>query len=375
MRKVCVSFLCVAIFSFAACAAPTLRARTPVLIPDVPGYITIKGDFHMHTVFSDGYVWPTIRVEEAWRDGLDAIAISDHLEYLPFKSDVSPNRDRSYEIARRAGDPLDILVVKGAEITRDMPPGHLNALFITNAEALAVPRWEDAVEEARKQGAYIFYNHPGWAAQAAGGVGTLYAEHKKLIAQGTLRGIEIVNGPEYYPEAFSWANEHNLTMFGNSDVHEPIGLSYPAGSDRRPITLVYVKERSIKGIREAFDQGRTVVFSQNRLVGKEDFLRPIFEQSVKVLNPKFPLRGTERKLVQIHNISDVNYELELAEDHKQINALKGITLNARQTVLLQVSGRSKEQSGGGKVALRYRVKNLLYGPREPLVVSINIELL
>ena len=40
MRKFCVSFLCVAIFSFAACAAPTLRARTPVLIPDVPGYIT-----------------------------------------------------------------------------------------------------------------------------------------------------------------------------------------------------------------------------------------------------------------------------------------------------------------------------------------------
>ena len=26
----------------------------------------------MHTVFSDGVVWPSVRVEEAWREGLDA---------------------------------------------------------------------------------------------------------------------------------------------------------------------------------------------------------------------------------------------------------------------------------------------------------------
>ena len=41
--------------------------------PDVPGYLTLKCDLHMHTVFSDGSVWPNIRVQEALRDGLDAI--------------------------------------------------------------------------------------------------------------------------------------------------------------------------------------------------------------------------------------------------------------------------------------------------------------
>ena len=50
-------------------------------IPDIPGYQTLICDFHMHTVFSDGRVWPTVRVDEAWREGLDAIAITDHLEY------------------------------------------------------------------------------------------------------------------------------------------------------------------------------------------------------------------------------------------------------------------------------------------------------
>ena len=59
---------------------PVTRARTPVNLPDIPGYVTLKCDFHIHTVFSDGLVWPTVRVEEAWRQGLDGIAMTDHLE-------------------------------------------------------------------------------------------------------------------------------------------------------------------------------------------------------------------------------------------------------------------------------------------------------
>ncbi|MCP5518674.1 MAG: hypothetical protein H7A45_15600 [Verrucomicrobiales bacterium] len=76
------------------------RARTPVNIPDIPGYLTLKCDLHIHTVFSDGSVWPDIRAEEAWREGLDAIAITDHIEYQPHKRDLPTAHNRSYEIAK-----------------------------------------------------------------------------------------------------------------------------------------------------------------------------------------------------------------------------------------------------------------------------------
>jgi len=49
--------------------------------PDLPGYKTLVCDLHMHTVFSDGSVWPNIRVMEAKKDGLDVIATTEHLEY------------------------------------------------------------------------------------------------------------------------------------------------------------------------------------------------------------------------------------------------------------------------------------------------------
>lgn len=60
----------------------------------------LSTDLHIHTVFSDGAVWPSIRVEEARREGLDLIAMTEHLEYQPHAKDIPhPDRNRSYTIA------------------------------------------------------------------------------------------------------------------------------------------------------------------------------------------------------------------------------------------------------------------------------------
>ena len=83
-------------------------------------------DLHTHSVFSDGMVWPTIRVEEAERDGLDALAQTEHLEHQPKAEDIPhPDRNRSHQIAAaevaRTGS--DLMTIAGAEITRGMPAG------------------------------------------------------------------------------------------------------------------------------------------------------------------------------------------------------------------------------------------------------------
>ena len=63
--------------------------------PDVDGYETLTLDLHTHSVFSDGKVWPTIRIDEAERDGLDGIAITEHLEWQPHIMDI-PHPDRNH---------------------------------------------------------------------------------------------------------------------------------------------------------------------------------------------------------------------------------------------------------------------------------------
>ncbi len=72
--------------------------RKIINIPEVDGYQVLKCDFHTHTVFSDGYVWPTIRAQEAWEEGLDAIALTEHVEYHPYKNYVEVNHNRSHEL-------------------------------------------------------------------------------------------------------------------------------------------------------------------------------------------------------------------------------------------------------------------------------------
>ena len=107
------------------------KSNRKIEFPDLPGYKTLVCDLHMHSVFSDGSVWPDIRVQEAIRDGLDVIATTEHIEYQPWKADIPhPDRNRSYEYHSNFAKDSDLLVLNGSEITRDMPPGHANAIFI-----------------------------------------------------------------------------------------------------------------------------------------------------------------------------------------------------------------------------------------------------
>ena len=49
---------------------------------EIPGYITLKCDFHTHTVFSDGEVWPAFRIREAMNDGLDCFGSNKFGHFL-----------------------------------------------------------------------------------------------------------------------------------------------------------------------------------------------------------------------------------------------------------------------------------------------------
>ena len=350
---------------------PVTRARTDINLPDIPGYLTLKCDFHIHTAFSDGLVWPSVRSEEAWREGLDAIAITDHIEYQPHKADLTTNHNRSFEIARELGNDLGVVMIKGSEITRSMPPGHMNAIFLTNSASLAVKDWRDSARIAHEQGAFIFWNHPGWERQLKDNKVVWYDEHTWLLEQGFLQGIEVVNGRDYYPEAHQWAIEKKLTMMSNSDIHQPLNLDYHVhDGDHRPVTLVFARERSVQGVKEALLARRTAVYSSNRLIGDEQFLRPIAENSLSYSTTNITLNGTKKLLLQIKNNSDLDYELERATELPDLNTPKSLVLPAHKTVLFEVSAKSKELAGTKELKPAYLVTNLLIGPNIPLTLRI-----
>ncbi len=258
------------------------NVRKEIYIPNIGNYFALKGDFHIHTIFSDGTVWPTNRIEEAWREGLDVIAITDHLEYQPHKAYVDTNTNNAFIIAKDLANSLGIKLIPGAEITRGMPPGHLNAIFITDTEHIKKENVSDAINEAYKQGAFIFWNHPAWKTQVPGDpyISDMMAD---MIKKGIVKGIEVVNEDEYSAYAHQWCLEKELTMMGNSDVHSPMyDFLQEFQTDHRPMTILFAKDSSLASIKEALLNKRTIIWHRNNIIGRESILKPLFEYSVRV---------------------------------------------------------------------------------------------
>ena len=339
------------------------ESRRDVKFPDVLDYRTLKCDFHMHTVFSDGSVWPTVRVDEAWRDGLDAISITDHIEYHPHNADVPTNHNRPYELVTAKAKEKNILLIKGAEITRETPPGHFNAIFITDIPALDTKDFNDAVRIAFEQGGFVFWNHPGWIPEAAGWRDI----HTKLYENKWVRGIEVVNGDTYYQEAHQWCLEKNLTMLGNSDIHAPV-TGYEIYEDpeltHRPVTLVFAKEKTAEALKEALLDGRTAVWHKNQLIGREKYLDAIFKASVIVARPHH--KQKDAVWLEIRNNLGMDIQMEKPGEKRA----EKLTLPANSTTLL----RTKADSKAEQVKLSYVVKNFLIAPDKGLPVELIVPL-
>jgi 3',5'-nucleoside bisphosphate phosphatase len=292
--------------------------RQNIEIPGFGGFQTLKCDFHMHTVFSDGIVWPTVRVGEAWKEGLDVMAITDHIEYLPHSEDMKIDLNRSFEMARNLAAERNLILIKAAEITRQTPPGHFNALFIDDNNGFlggkAVSENDrEAVMRAVGQKAFIFWNHPGWKAASIAGSYEWIDFVDSLYKEKHLAGIEVFNGNDFYTKALDWAIDHNLTVMSNTDIHGLIEQEYRIGdTGHRTMTLVFARERSEAAVREALEAGRTVAWSGKYLAGKEEHLKNLFQACVKT-SPPYYQKGNVR-YYEIRNNSDLYFELNRKTD-------------------------------------------------------------
>ena len=335
--------------------------------PDIPGYLTLKSDLHMHSVLSDGSVWPNIRVQEAQKDDLDFISLTDHLEYQPHENDIPHlDRNRGYELTKEAAEGSELVVVNGAEITRAMPPGHFNAIFIQDANKLKLPDVMDVFREANDQGTFVSWNHPDWTAQQPDGIASLSEMHLRLISEGLVHGIEIVNSSSYSVEALQIALDHNLTILGNSDIHGLIDWSYDVpGGGHRPVTLIFAEEKSPDAIKEALFQKRTAVWFGNTLVGAAEFLIPLVEESLEVSR-----RGKELvEHLTIHNHSDASYILENRSEFSLHNFGSVFTVPAHESISIQVKTKEELES----YQLRFGVLNAITAPGEHPEIILEIK--
>lgn len=285
------------------------RVRREIVIPMVNGYNVYKVDLHTHTMFSDGQAMPDFRVKEAWCDGLDAIAITDHLEFRPNEgtffgylkpyftkgeemkaknnkiSETPPDEDGilgdlNFTYKRRAlkeSPNYGVTVIRGTEISRNgTKVGHYNALFTTNNNKIYDPDPIVAMRNAKKQGALIIHNHPGWRKSNID-----YTETDKIAYdEGLIDGVEVMNHSEFYPGIIDRALERGICMMAASDIHSATAAEFYIAGTHRPMTLVLANENTEESLREALIGRRTIAYANNTLCGEEQLLKDLFTSSM-----------------------------------------------------------------------------------------------
>lgn len=337
--------------------------------PDIPGHITLKADLHIHTVFSDGNVWPTIRVMEALRDNLDVISLTEHLEYQPHSEDIPhPNRNRSYELALKEAESHNLIIVHGSEITREAPVGHSNALFITDANTMLKEKAADAFFEAKKQGAFVFWNHPAWHAQSPNGNPVLSDFQKERIKNNELHGIEVINTGDYAEESLQLALENDLTIMGTSDVHDLIDWDYTEKGNHRPITLIFSKERSLESIQEALFAGRTVAVFNSLLVGQAKYLNPLLKASISVESAHYIMNTTVLE-IKLKNTTSSDLLFENNSEYNFYTSSPVFEIEAGNTKILRLKTLEKKSSA----SLRLKALGAYTAPKAHPVIEWNIE--
>lgn len=307
--------------------------RKEIILPDVNGYKVLKADLHTHSIFSDGHVSPKFRTDEAWQDGLDIMAVTEHLEYRPREDwfveytqkynggkytkavnhklhpkpikepGIMVDLNYSYKMAQESGSKHGLIIIHGVEITRDGGKvGHFNALFTKDNNIIFDPDPVQSAKNAKAQGALIMHNHPGWKKTDL----TPTPTEATLYAEGLVDGIEVVNGSEFYPGIIDRAHEYNFFVAANTDVHSTTALDYRLLGYDRPMTLVFAKEKTLESVREALEARRTLAYGFGAVSGEEQLLKDFFAAGIKVS----VIRKSSKNIhLAVTNMTSITYVL------------------------------------------------------------------
>ena len=267
-----------------AWTADTSTAQSQSLIardhafPKVGPYEVLCGDFHMHTINSDGRLTTRQRVEESFSMGYDVIAITDH------------GKTRAYTIAKYVGESLGLVVLRGIE-TGVASKEHMNVIGFSSLYKPANPhKWsetpggetiyyQDEMKKIAECGGFLIYNHPhvGFREPVEWG-----------IKEGIVQGIEVENdvvgkgwntiewnGRYCYPNAFEYGLKNNLTLFANTDVHGN-------RNDNPATTLILAEARTPEAVMDALRARRTAAWFEGVVWGREKLLTDLMQAVVKV---------------------------------------------------------------------------------------------
>ena len=359
--------------------------RIEIILPQVNGYNVYKGDFHIHTSYSDGRVNPAGRVDEAWRDGLDVIAITDHYEgrhyeksalkvLAPYNKDGKPTKYQSAfdancikadfnvihqeAVNHRDKNGYNLTIIKGCEMARDSKThGHFNCLFLEDINTVYDFDMKEAFKKVRKQGGLIIHNHPAWNRDTSDKT----PFHEEVYSAGLIDGVEVVNGYSYYPPIVRRAIDEKLFMLGCTDAHGMTSHKYKDCGSLRTMTFIFAKENTEAAIKDAFLNRRTIAHSGGNLIGEEMWLKAFLNAAVDY-RIAFESKDGNTRTYLLTNNSSIPYSLRLGTAIYKLEPFRSLNFKC-----------TRDKESGKFNAPKFSVDNMWHIDHQNLVIEFEID--
>ena len=257
-----------------------------------------------------------------------------------------------------------------------------NQYDISSAEALEIAlikeknalEFNKAINEANKQGAFVFWNHPHWEANRKDGIAKLDPIHEEIINKKLLHGIEVVNMFTFSEEALDIALENDLTILGTSDVHVLIDWDFnnERESYHRPLTFIISENRTMKSTSDALFKGDTFVWYHDLIVGKEENLKIVAENNFTATSEGYDydfFSSAESILkVKLKNHSVAPLKLKYTGEYTFHTEFNYIDIDPRSELEIYVKTIDKLE----KLVMPFEVLNYVIGSKKNLKINKNI---
>lgn len=271
----------------------------------------LKGDLHMHSIYSDGKTTPFALVLASLGAGMDFISITDHDSYEGSLNAIQKVKQNN----------IDLLVLRGEEVSvggkKDMSVSQGNGHILSiNANSSIEEQRKDTknyekelqdivkvlkketidknidpihyakniwvINKIKEAKGISILAHPNWVYRD-GKYHLHQAFYKEMLKSSHLDGVEVF-GEEKIKEhnnmthltALQTKNKHKyLAPFANSDAHD----SDHETGDR--FTIIFVKEKSASSIIEAMKEGLTcAIFKrenyEHQFIGKDELAQYVY---------------------------------------------------------------------------------------------------
>ncbi len=208
-------------------------------------------DLHIHSIFSDGELIPSEIVSRARAKGVEAIAITDHVDSSNLEFVLDGISRVAQDLSRESG----VLVLPGVEITH-VPPTLIPELVVKSRElgaSIVVVHGETIVEPvppgtnraAIEAGADILA-HPGLITEEDGQLARENGVYLEITSRG---GHSYTNG-----HVVSIARKTGAELIFNTDSHSPrdfnsmeeaVRILRGAGLDDDEVTRIFENSKKI----------------------------------------------------------------------------------------------------------------------------------